>query len=141
MNIFSPESFYQPYLVAIIRIITGSLLVFHGAETFDPDKMNMYTGWFVERKYAQPAAWAYAGKISELLIGIAYVLGVMTRVASFACMLTFAGIIVLLGDSGKIFEGDQHPFLFILLALMFIATGPGAWSLDRYISKWLLKNR
>jgi putative oxidoreductase len=127
---FSPSPFSQNYGIAIVRIITGILLIQQGLESFDAEKMEMYTGWFVERKYASPAAWAYAGKIAELLAGIGFLLGLFTRLASVAAISAFLGIIFILGDKGKIFRGDQHPFLFILLAIVFLFTGPGALSLD-----------
>ncbi len=73
---------------------------------------------------------AYAGKVAELLAGIGFVLGLFTRLASIATIAAFAGVIFILGDKGKIFQGDQHPFLFILLAAVFLFTGPGALSLD-----------
>jgi putative oxidoreductase len=92
--------------------------------------MKMYTEWFIERKYSNPQAWAYAGKIAELLAGIGFILGLFTRLASVAAIAAFGGIIFILGDKGKIFQGDQHPFLFIMLAVLFFFTGPGAMSLD-----------
>jgi putative oxidoreductase len=127
---FSSSPISQNYGIALVRIITGILLVWHGSETFNATDMEKYTGWFVERKYSNPAVWAYAGKIAELLAGIGFVLGLFTRLASLAAIGAFAGIIFILGDKGKIFQGDQHPFLFILLALVFFFTGPGALSLD-----------
>jgi putative oxidoreductase len=132
---FSPLPQNQQYGIALVRIITGVLLVWHGWETFNAEKMNMYTGWFVERKYSAPAAWAYAGKIAELLAGIGFVLGLFTRLASVAAISAFLGIILILGDKGKVFQGDQHPFLFILLSLVFLFTGPGALSMDAIIFK------
>jgi putative oxidoreductase len=134
-RIISSKPLYQQQIIAIVRIITASLLIFHGFETFDEEKMKMYTGWFVDRKYDQPALMAYSGKVSELVIGVAYLLGFMTRIASVLMIFTFAGIIFLLGDKGNIFEGDQHPFMFILIAIVFIATGPGAWSVDEMLSR------
>lgn len=116
--------------IALVRIITGILLVFHGWECFDAAKMTMYTGWFTDRHYMNPAVWAYAGKIAELLAGLGFVLGLFTRVAAIGSIAAFAGIIFLLGEKGKILEGDQHPFLFILLSAVFLFTGPGALSLD-----------
>jgi putative oxidoreductase len=131
MNLFfSPTPIAQNYGIAIVRIITGILLVWHGWESFDAEKMKMYTGWFVERKYSNPELWAYAGKVAELLAGIGFTLGLFTRLASIAAIAAFIGVIFILGDKGKIFEGDQHPFLFILLAVVFLFTGPGALSLD-----------
>ncbi|MBK8494300.1 MAG: DoxX family protein [Ferruginibacter sp.] len=132
---FSASPVSQNYGIAGVRIITGILLVYHGWETFDAEKMKMYTGWFTERNYTNATVWAYAGKIAELLAGAGFVLGLFTRLASLATIAAFAGIIFLLGDKGKIFEGDQHPFLFILLALIFLFTGPGAYSVDRLIFK------
>ncbi len=132
---FSPAPISQNYGIAIVRIITGILLVWHGWECFDAEKMKTYTGWFVERKYANPELWAYAGKVAELLAGIGFLLGLFTRLASIATIAAFIGVIFILGDKGKIFQGDQHPFLFILLAVVFLFTGPGAMSADGLIFK------
>jgi putative oxidoreductase len=132
---FSSEPIAQNYGIALVRIITGMFLVYHGWEVFNTEQMKTYTGWFVERKYSNPSGWAYAGKIAELLAGIGFVLGLFTRLASIAAISAFAGIILILGDKGKIFQGDQHPFLFILLAIVFLVTGPGALSLDGLIFK------
>jgi putative oxidoreductase len=134
-RLFSPLPVLPNYGIAIVRIITGIFLVYHGWETFDAEKMKTYTGWFVERKYDNPVAWAYAGKIAELLAGIGFVLGLFTRLACIAAIAAFAGIIFILGGKGKIFEGDQHPFLFILLSFLFLFTGPGAFSLDAVLFK------
>jgi putative oxidoreductase len=132
---FSSSPLFQNYGIAIVRIITGILLIHQGWELFDTEKMKMYTGWFVERSYSSPAAWAYAGKIGEMLAGIGFALGMFTRLASVAAISSFAGIIFILGDKGKIFGGDQYPFLFILLAFIFFFTGPGALSVDGLIFK------
>ena len=116
--------------IAFVRIVTGVLLVYHGLEVFDADKMKMYTGWFIDKNYNAPSLWSYTGKLTELLVGIGYILGFLTRFCSIAAIAAFSGIIFMLGDRGKILQGDQHPFLFILLALIFIFTGPGKLSLD-----------
>ncbi|MBI3138391.1 MAG: DoxX family protein [Sphingobacteriales bacterium] len=121
--------------IALVRIITGVLLLYHGRECFNAEKMEMYTGWFSDRHYTQPALWAYTGKLAELLSGAGLVLGLFTRLAALGVIAAFTGIIFLLGDKGKIFEGDQHPFLFILLSLVFLFTGPGFPSFDSRIFK------
>jgi putative oxidoreductase len=131
MNRFFSSSPLAPdFGLLLVRSITGIMLVWHGFETFDAEKMKMYTGWFVERKYASPEIWAYAGKVAELLAGIGFILGLFTRLAALASIAAFAGIIFILGSKGKIFEGDQHPFLFIVISLVFLFAGPGKFSLD-----------
>jgi putative oxidoreductase len=132
---FSPSPLPQNYGIALVRIITGILLLYHGWETFDGTKMETYAGWFTERGYNNPAAWAYAGKIAELTAGAGFLLGLFTRLTSLAAIAAFTGIIFILGDKGRILQGDQHPFLFILLALVFIFTGPGALAIDNLLFK------
>jgi putative oxidoreductase len=132
---FSPS--IQNVAIGVVRIITGCLLVYHGWETFDAEKMKTYTLWFVERNYDSPFAWAYAGKIAELVAGIGFVLGLFNKLAAIAAIMAFTGIIFILGDKGKIFQGDQHPFLFILLSLLFFFAGPGSLAMDN----WFFKKR
>jgi putative oxidoreductase len=127
---FSPAPLSQNYGIAVVRIITGILLIGQAWEMFDGEKMKMYTGWFADRHYSNPAIWAYAGKVGEMVAGIGFTLGLFTRLASIAAISAFTGIIFILGEKGKIFGGDQYPFLFILLAFVFFFTGPGALSLD-----------
>lgn len=124
--------FLQPGLF-ITRVITGMLMIYHGWETFDANQMSTYAGWFEEKSYAGPALWAYAGKIAELLAGIGLVLGLFTRLSCVAAIAAFGGIIFLLGDKGKIFQSDQHPFLFVILAFIFFFTGAGKWSADHFL--------
>ncbi|MFM9909329.1 MAG: DoxX family protein [Chitinophagaceae bacterium] len=133
--LFSVSPIWSSYALGIVRIIVGILLAWHGWETFDSEKMKTYTGWFVDRQYSSPAAWAYAGKIAELVAGVGFILGLFTRLASLAAIAAFSGIIFILGDKGKVFEGDQHPFLFILLAVIFLFAGSGSLSLDQLFFK------
>lgn len=127
---FSPAPLAPDTGLFLVRAVTGILLIWHGMETFDAEKMKMYTGWFMERNYSSPAIWAYAGKVAELLAGVGFLLGLFTRLSALAAIAAFAGIIFILGGKGKLFEGDQHPFLFILISLVFLFAGPGKYSLD-----------
>lgn len=74
----------------------------------------------------------YAGKAAELLAGILFVLGLFTRIASLLTIGTMCYITFMLGN-GIIWNNDQHPFLFVLLALVFFFTGAGRFSLDQYL--------
>lgn len=119
-----------PLVFTLIRLLIGAMMIFHGWEVFDAEKMTMYGSWFAERKYPSPAAWAYAGKIAELVAGIGFLLGFLFRWACVIGGAAFLGIIFLLGDKGKIFQGDQHPFLFVLFCVLYWFLGAGKWSVD-----------
>ena len=80
-----------------------------------------------------------AGKASELIAGIFFVLGFLIRVASLLIIGTMIYITFFLGH-GKIWYEDQYPFLFILLALVFFFTGAGRISVDNLLVKNINKH-
>ncbi len=132
MNRFlSAQPLWPQSGLAVVRIITGLFLIYHGWELFSVVKMNEYLQWEQFRndlgKYM-----TYAGKAAELIAGILLVLGLFTRIA---CMLT-AGVMLFIAfklGNGVVWYNDQHPFLFVLIAVLFFCAGPGGWSLDAKI--------
>ena len=115
----------------LIRIIFASFLIYHGLEIFKPDLMKGYTEWDVFKSNS----WLpYLGKGAELLAGIFLSFGFLTRFCCLVCIGTFAYISFFVGE-GRVWYEEQHPFMFILLALVFIFTGPGRFSFDSIIFK------
>lgn len=129
---FSPYGLWQDGGLAIIRMIVGLFMVYHGWEVFDANKLNDYAKWMADIAFPLPSAMAYLGKTTELLSGIFLTLGLFTRLAVILLAITMIIICFGLGQ-GRIFMEDQHPFLFILLAFVFFFTGPGKWSLDQIL--------
>ncbi len=130
---FSSSPIWQTTGLTIIRVILGAFLIYHGWEIFNEVKMNEYLLWD-NFKNSNGKLLVYAGKAAELLAGILFVLGLFTRIASLLTIGTMCYIAFFLGN-GIIWNNDQHPFLFVLLALIFIFTGPGRYSLDHYLFK------
>jgi putative oxidoreductase len=133
-KLFSALPLWQPQGLAIIRIIVGSFLIYHGWEVFDAAKIKEYTTWDIFKNSSSPSFKVYMGKTAELVEGFLLVLGLITRLVSVAIMFTFLYITFFVGQ-GKIWYEDQYPFLFVLLALVFFFTGPGNWSVDQVILK------
>ena len=129
MKLLHPAPIRQSEGVAIIRIIIGLLLVYHGQEVFQPKIMETYLGW-ENFKGTYGKLFVYAGKSAELLAGISLTLGLFTRLGALLCIATLSYITFFVG-SGKFWYQDQHPFLFVLFGVLFLFTGPGAWSSDR----------
>lgn len=119
---------------AIVRVITGLLLAYHGFEIFDTKLMYSYTQWDMFKELPIGLLLIYLGKGAELLAGILLVLGLFTKLASVITILTMLGIIFFIGN-GKFWYEDQHPFLFVLLALIFFFNGGGRWSIDEHVKK------
>ena len=127
----SPILLYQG--IAVVRIIIGMLLIYHGIEIFNPELMNGYleNGMFTG---SMAKFLVYSGKASELTVGILFLLGFLTRVAAVMMMGTFSYITFIVGQVRFWYE-EQHPFMFALFGLLFFFTGPGDWNIDRNIFK------
>ncbi|NJO26009.1 MAG: DoxX family membrane protein [Bacteroidia bacterium] len=71
---------------------------------------------------------AYTGKTIELISGISLVAGLFTRLMMLPLAITMITVTFGMGH-GKVFTDDQHPFLFVLLALAFFLPGreSGVW--------------
>ena len=130
-KIFSPLPIAQSQGVAIVRVILGMLLIFHGIEVFDPVIMKGYVdSGMLTGKNA--LFMVYLGKSSELVSGILLFLGLLTRIASLMMIGTFSYITFFVG-AGRFWYQEQHPFMFALFGLLFLFVGPGGWSVDRLI--------
>ncbi len=131
---FSSKPLWLDSGLLIIRVITGAFMIYHGWEIFDSEKMNEYSKWMTDLKFPAPAFMAYLGKGSELIGGILLLIGWLTRPAAIILAITMSAIAFGMGH-GRIFTEDQHPFLFVVLSMVFVFTGAGRYSIDRYLDK------
>ena len=127
-KLFSSAPIFQHQALAIIRIIFGLLMVYHGIEIFQPEIMNSYLEW--DRfKVPNGKFLVYAGKTSEFIAGISVCLGLFTRLGSLLAIGTLSYITFFVGQ-GRFWYEDQHPFMFVLLGALYFFIGPGIWSVD-----------
>ena len=131
---FSSLPLWQDNGLALIRIVTGGFLIYHGCEMFDTPAMNEYFKWDMFKDSSNARIFVYSGKVAELVSGILLVLGLFTRIACIIVICTLGYIAFFVGH-GKIWYEDQYPFLFVLIGFIFIFTGPGSFSLDSVILK------
>lgn len=128
--IFSSHPVSPAKGLAVMRIITGLLMAYHGLEVFDRQLMEGYMTWNVIKQLPAPGMMVYLGKGLELVSGLLLTFGLFTRVATLAMAADMLFICFVVGK-GRFYYEDQHPFLFALLALVFFFTGPGSWSLSK----------
>ena len=128
----SPFPLLQDAGLALVRIIVGYFMIHHGREIFDEEIMNGYLTWDQFKGFSSPAFMVYMGKIAELLAGIFLMTGLFTRFAALVLIMTMTYISFFVAE-GRIWYEDQHPFLFVLLGMVFFFTGGGKYSVDRLI--------
>ncbi len=121
------DSGYQGQALAVLRIVTGLLLVYHGKEVFDGALMGEYQEW---TQFGGSTWLPYLGKGAEFVAGLMLVAGFLTRLAALVTAGTFGYITFFIGG-GKFWYEDQHPFMFLLLGILFLIIGGGLWSVDR----------
>jgi len=131
---FSPLPLWRGNGLALVRIIVGSFLIYHGCEMFDTPAMNEYFKWDMFKDSSLAKLLVYGGKVAELLTGVLLVLGLLTRIACIILICTLGYIAFFVGH-GKIWYEDQYPFLFVVIGFIFFFTGPGSFSLDSVIFK------
>ena len=109
-------------------------MIYHGMEVFSEEKMKGYLQWDMFKGSSFAGIMVYAGKAAEFVGGVLLFLGLFTRLAALLLAGTMAYIAFFVGH-GKVWYEDQHPFLFVLLALVFFFTGGGRWSTDYILLK------
>lgn len=127
-KLFSSRPIFPSQGISVIRMIVGLFLTYHGWEVFDTATMKGYLAWD-QFQNDSGKLMVYSGKIAELTGGILLTVGWLTRWASLLIICTMTYIAFFVGG-GKIWYEDQHPFLFVLLAMVFLFNGPGRWSID-----------
>lgn len=131
-SFFSSAPLWQSNGLALIRLIVGFFMAYHGYEIFDEKIMNGYLQWDMFKTSPSAKTMIFIGKAAELIAGILLFLGLFTRIAC-VIMITVMSYITFFVGHGKIWYEDQHPFLLVLFALLFIFTGPGNFSLDKLL--------
>ena len=129
---FSPSPLWQTGGLFLIRVVVGYFMIYHGWEVFSEEKMKLYFDWDSFKGFSSPPLIVYTGKIAELVAGIFLMIGLFTRLASLVLIFTMLYISFFVGH-GKIWYEDQHPFLFVLLGLVFFFTGSGRLSADHLL--------
>lgn len=133
-KLFSPSPLWPDSGLAFIRIIVGSFMIYHGWEVFNAEKMKPYFDWDAFKGFSSPVFIVYFGKTAELVAGIFLTIGLFTRLASLVLIFTMLYVSFFVGH-GKVWYEDQHPFMFVLLGLLFFFMGPGKLSVDQLLFK------
>lgn len=128
-KLLSPSPIWPETGLAFVRIVVGIFMILHGVEIFNEKTMRSYLTWM-----SSPLYMIYIGKAAELIAGILLTVGLFTRLASMVLIGTMLYISLFVGK-GRIWYEDQHPFMFVLLGMVFFFLGPGRFSVDRLIFK------
>lgn len=125
---------WKIYSLVMMRVIAGMMMAYHGLDIFDPKLMAEYPEWESIKHLPFPVVFVYVGKGLELLMGLFLAIGLFTRVSSLLIAIVMLFITFKVGKGAFWYE-DQHPFVFALLAIVFVIIGPVAFSIDQVLFK------
>ncbi|RUT29041.1 DoxX family protein [Paenibacillus zeisoli] len=121
----------------ILRVVLGILFVAHAINKFQTGLPNI-SGWF--QSLGLPGALGYVVAYTELIVGIALILGFMTRYVSAIVIVLMIGAIFtaklsvgLLGNGQM--AGYELDIAFALIALHLVFTETTPLSLDALFTR------
>lgn len=139
------EKFQAP-LLFILRLYCGWFLFRAGLAKLQD--INSFSNMLVNLGF--PFAWlqAYIAAMAECVGGFCLLVGFASRLMAIPVAITMmvayatAHRNALLGifNEPKTFS-EQAPFIFLLVALIVFAFGPGKWSIDYLIQRFIFKKQ
>ena len=128
------HSTFTDLALLLLRVVTGAAFMFHGWT-----KIQNPFGWMGPEGFA-PAPFQALAALSEFGGGLGWILGLLTPLASLGilCTMTVAASMHLFvrGDPFVSATGGpaaEQASVYVTIALLLIALGPGRYSLDRLI--------
>jgi putative oxidoreductase len=121
----------------IIRLVVGGLMIGHGAQklfgAFGGPGLAGATGWLGSLGLRPARLWALGASFAEAGGGLLLALGFLTPFGSLAIAAAML-MAILLAHRGKGLwisnGGSEYNLVLIVIALAFMLSGPGAYSLD-----------
>jgi putative oxidoreductase len=118
--------------LAILRIVVGSVFAAHGAQKLFVYGLAGVTGAFEGMGVPLANIVAPAITMIEFVGGLALVLGLFTPIVGLLLGADMAGALFLVHLSSGFFLPNGIEFVLVLgsVVLLFVLTGPGAYSVD-----------
>ena len=121
------------FALLVLRVVAGAAFMFHGY-----GKIQQPFGW-MGPDATTPGALQALAALAEFGGGFAWILGLLTPLASFGLLCTMAVAVrlhaLVLGDSfvssGKGQGSWELAAVYFAIALLLLLGGPGRFSLDR----------
>lgn len=128
MSLATKLTSWEPYALAVLRIMSGLLFLEHGTQKFlsFPAGERAGTGWMLDN----PGAY---GGILEIIAGLLITFGWFTRSAAFIAAGEMAVAYWMVHAPQNFFpvnNGGDAAVLFCFVFLYLVFSGPGALSID-----------
>ncbi|HYM98798.1 MAG TPA: DoxX family protein [Aestuariivirgaceae bacterium] len=123
---------YQPYVLAILRIVTALIFMEHGTQKL--------FGFPAPPERGLPVLFSLSGigGIMEFVGGLLILFGIFTRPVAFLLSGEMAVAYWMVHAPRSFFpvlNGGDASILYCFVFLLLVFTGPGAWSIDSLLAR------
>lgn len=126
---------YRHYVLGLLRIVLGYAFVLHGTAKFWEFPMSMTGG----NGSVELTSLMGVGGVIELVFGILFILGLLTRLSAFILSGQMAvAYFMLHAPKGVLFplmNGGEAAVLYCFIFFYFVFAGAGAFALDNKMAK------
>jgi putative oxidoreductase len=134
------------WTLALLRLVMGVIFFAHGAQKalgwFGGYGFSGTMGFFTQMMHI-PAPFAFLAICAEFLGGLGLILGALGRIAAFGITCNMVVAVLMIHHNFGLFmnwsgqqkgEGFEYHLLAIAIAVVLMARGSGAFSVDRALS-------
>lgn len=128
---------YGPWGIALLRIVTGVIFVYHGtSKLFGPQPgIKGFSGWLRSMGVPLAGLFGIIVPLLEFFGGIGLILGFLTQwFALFLAIIILVATYLKMTKMGKKFSGDggwEFDLLLVAATVLLLVTGSGAFGLDQ----------
>jgi putative oxidoreductase len=121
---------FGDFALLLLRVFVGLFLVWGVWDNVtSAQRMQEFQQFLAQHGFAVPALMARLSVYVQLLVGIAFVLGLLTRWAGILCALNFIVAIVMVDHHGGM-RGIFPSACLVLIGLYLATYGAGRFSVD-----------
>jgi putative oxidoreductase len=123
--------------LAVLRVITGTIFVAHGAQKLFVYGFDGVAGGFAQMGVPFPAVVGPMVGLLEFFGGLALITGLLTRLAGVGLAVDMLGAILLVHAKAGFFLPAGYEFVMMLAASAFTLTftGAGRYSIDALMGR------
>lgn len=122
--------------LTILRVATGAIFAAHGAQKLFVYGFPGVTGAFAQMGIPMPGIAGPLTGLVEFFGGLALVVGLLTRLASFGLAVTMLGAIAFVHLAAGVFAptGVEYPLALLAATIAIALTGAGRYSADALVA-------
>ena len=133
--LLAPLARYDDAVLALMRMLVGAFLVWGVADNIvSPERMREFEQFLGNFGFAWPRMMAPLSVWAQFFVGIAFVVGLLTRWAGIVCALNFSVALVMV-DAPNGIRAAYPAASLVLIGALLATRGAGRYSLDALLAR------